>query len=550
MEQNQPDIYLVDYLNIVKRYKKLIAVFFFVTVTVVTIGSFLMRPVYRATVTLLVDLESPNVLTTSDSVAMGTINYYAYKEYLQSQKEIITSRSIAKEVFNEFGLDQNKEYRNSGDPIKKFLNNVNVEAIRDTRLLNLYIDNKDPKLAAEIANRWAAIYVARNLAYITKSEIINLHKNEYLKLQTKLSEYSKVYKDKHPKMIRLKEEIAQMADMIKEEQEKAAGAMLSSSGRELDASSSMLSGLKANNITIQDPAEPPRAPIKPKKRINILIAMFVGLFGGLGLAFFFEYLDDTVKDLEDMERFVKWPFLGFVPDIDSTGKATEIEKDLFVHTMPRDPISESYRTVRTSVFFSSTEEHPLKSIAFSSPGPQEGKTTTLCNLAITIAQNRHRVLIVDADMRKPRLHNVFKKNNEAGLSNFLANQAEFEGLVQTTEIDNIYLISGGPHPPNPSELLSSNKIKEFIEKAKEKFDFVLFDTPPIAVVTDAVIISKAVDGTIMVLQSGRTSRRILPRIHQILKEAQARVVGALLNKVVLAHSGSYHYYGYYYGNKK
>lgn len=541
MKEYEPEVHISDYLRIIKSRKSIIITFFFVTVFTVTLGSFLTKPVYRATATLLIDLESPNVLTTTGSVALGNINYYAYKEYFQSQTEIIKSRSIAKEVFKEFKLGQSKDYLNAKDPLKGFLNTIKAEPVRDTRLLLLNVDNKDPELATGLANRIAEVYIERNLFYITKSEVINLLKNEYLKLQTKLSEYSKIYKHKHPKMIRLKQEIEQMTAIIKSKS--------SSSALSPDTSGSVLSGLKANNISIQDRAVVPHIPIKPKKRLNILLAMLMGLFGGIGLVFFFEYLDDTVKGIEDIERLVKWPFLGNVPEINSGSKTTELEKDLFVHTKPKDPIAETYRTIRTSVLFSSTEEHPLKSIIITSPGPQEGKTTTLCNLGITMAQCQNRVLLVDADMRKPRLHEIFKDKNEIGLSNFLSGQADFSGLVQKTKIDNLFLVSGGPHPPNPSELLTSHKMKEFITYAKAKFDFILFDTPPVAVLTDAAILSQAVDGTIIVLESGRTVRKVLPRISQVFTDARARIIGVLLNRISIAHS-SYHYYSYYYGKTK
>ncbi len=551
MQQPESELHLTDYLRIIKTRKIVIIIFFFVTVLVVTVGTFLTKPVYRATATLLIDLESPNVLTTTDSVALGSTNYYAYKEYFQSQTEIIKSRSIARQVFKDLNLGQSEDYLGAKDPIGAFLKTIEAEPVRDTRLLLLHVDNKDPELATTIANRIAEVYVERNLFYITKSEVMNLLKNEYLKLQAKLSEYSKVYKDKHPKMIRLKQEISQMATRIKEEKERSVGYDLArpSSSVLNDSSGSVLAGLKANNISIQDRAEVPHVPIKPKKRLNILLAMVVGLFGGTGLAFFFEYLDDTVKGIEDIERLAKWPFLGNVPEIDTRGKITELEKDLFTHIKPKDPIAEAYRTIRTSVLFSSTEEHPLKTIVISSPGPQEGKTTTLCNLGITMAQGQKRVLLVDADMRKPRLHEIFKKKNNVGLSNFLSGQAEFSRLAQKTEIDNLSLVSGGPHPPNPSELLSSHKVKEFMELAKLEFDFILFDSPPMAVVTDAVILSRAADGAILVLESGRTARRVLPRISQLLKDARIRIIGVLLNRISIERS-SYHYYSYYYGKAK
>ncbi|MEA3305467.1 MAG: polysaccharide biosynthesis tyrosine autokinase [Candidatus Omnitrophota bacterium] len=544
MQEYQPDINFSDYWRVIKSRKGVVITFFFTTVFIVTAGSFLMKPVYRAAVSLLINMESPQVLTTTGSVALGRSDYYAYKEYLQSQREIIKSRSIARQVFEEFELGKSKAYIEAKDPIEGFLKTIKVEPVRDTRLLLLNVDNKDPELAANIANRIAEIYVDRNLSYITKSEVMNLLKNEYLKLQTKLSEHSKVYKDKHPKMIRLRQEIVQMAAKIKEEKERAIGY----DAARVSSSNSVLAGLKANNITIQDRAETPVTPIKPKKRLNILLAMIVGLFGGIGLAFFFEYLDDTVKGIEDIRMLVDWPFLGNIPKI-TDKKMSEPERDLFVKIKPKDPVSEAYRSIRTSVLFSSTEEHPLKSIVITSPGPREGKTITLCNLGIAMANSQKKVLLVDGDMRKPRLHEVFNKKNEAGLSNFLSGQAEFTDLIRETGIDNLSFVSGGHHAPNPSELLTSHKMREFIDNAKEKFDFILFDTPPVAVVTDAVILSQTADGTIIVIESGKTNKKVLSRINQVLNNAQARIIGALLNKISANHS-SYHYYSYYYGKIK
>lgn len=544
MDSPQESIDLNYYWRVLKNRKKIIIIFFFTTVFIVTLGSFLMKPVYRATVSLLIDVENPKVLTTTGNVALGASDYYAYKEYFQSQKEIIQSRNIAREVFDEFGLSGTKKYIKSKDPIADFLKTITVEPVRDTRLLKLNVDNKDPRLAADIANRIAEIYVVRNLSYISKSEVINLLKNEHLKLQTKLSEYSKIYKDKHPQMIRLKREMEQMEERMRQE----AGYDVTkpfSLGMRPETSGLTIAGLSANNISIQDRAEAPKVPLKPKKRLNILLAVIFGLLGGIGLAFFFEYLDDTVKGLEDIERLA-WPYLGGVPKIDGKRRMSEAQKDLLAHIQPKDPITEAYRSIRTSILFSSTEEHHLRSMLVTSPGPQEGKTTTICNLAITMAQSKKKVLLVDADMRKPRLHEIFNKENETGLSNFLSEQAKFKQVIQQTEIEGLFLVSGGPHPPNPSELLSSHKVTEFINEAKDEFEFILFDTPPIAVVTDASVLARAVDGVILVLESEKTSKRALPRVNQLLKETRARLTGVLFNKVDISHGG-YHYYRYYYG---
>jgi capsular exopolysaccharide synthesis family protein len=166
-----------------------------------------------------------------------------------------------------------------------------------------------------------------------------------------------------------------------------------------------------------------------------------------------------------------------------------------------------------------------------------------------MAQSNKKVLLVDADMRKPRLHEIFKKPNEKGLSNYLSEQAGFKELTHKTDIENLYLVTGGPYPPNPSELLSSHKMSEFIETAKKEYDMIFFDTPPIAVVTDASILSRASNGVILVLQSGKTSRKVLPHVNQLLKDARARLIGVMFNRVDISHGG-YHYYSYYYGKAK
>jgi capsular exopolysaccharide synthesis family protein len=183
----------------------------------------------------------------------------------------------------------------------------------------------------------------------------------------------------------------------------------------------------------------------------------------------------------------------------------------------------------------------------TSPGPQEGKTLTLCNLAIAMAQNNKSVLIVDADMRKPRLHEVFGIDNSKGLSSFLSGQASFDDVTRKVNISNINLITGGIMPPNPSELLASHKLVDLIDKAKAKFDCVFIDSPPVGMLTDAVLASRAADGTIVTIESGKTSKRALGRIYQMIGQTHMHVVGVVLNK--MPHTPGNGYYSYYYGNK-
>lgn len=549
----QADNGLIESVGVMRRRKGVIILFFLTCVSLVSVGSFVMKPVYSADVTILVDTESPNVLTTSGIVSLESQQYYSYKEYYQSQMEIITSMSIVKKAFDEFSLISQEPYKTAKEPLKEFLKTIKAEPIRDTRLIKLTVENDNPELAAKIANRIADIYVKRNLYYISRDELTNLLKNEYLKLETKLSEFNKIYKEKHPQMIRLKQEMEDMASRIESVKKSRFDSDFLSDIAADTKEEYALEGFKANNISVQDLAETPVVPVRPKKLLNISISVVAGLLGGIMLAFLFEYLDDTIKRPEDIENITKKPLLGSVPDMKKiSGNMKEYERDILVHNKPKDPVSETYRLIRTNLlFWTAKDGAPLKRIVITSPGPQEGKTITLCNLGITMAHNNRKVLLVDADMRRPRLHNVFKIKNDKGLSNFLAGQESLEDLLRNTGVDNLFMISGGDMPPNPSELLSGPKFKEFLRITGEKFDVVLFDSPPVAVVTDAIVLAEVVDGVIVVIQSGKTSKRVLPRIYGLFENAGIKIIGTILNKVPIVSTDPYHYYySRYYGHMR
>ncbi|MCA9404224.1 MAG: polysaccharide biosynthesis tyrosine autokinase [Candidatus Omnitrophica bacterium] len=576
-EDPEEEIHLSDYWRIIRRHKWKVVTVFLVIVTAVTVKTVLTTPIYRASATLFVDQESSNVVTVSEnSVGLGGGGYANYKEYFQSQKAIITSRSLLEPIFRDFRLgadprfdtvvqpadqfswaDQLRElivtltgvsletgpkYPVHSDPVDKFRQSVSVEEVSGTRLLRLSVENKDPVLAAEIANRIAQDFVERNLAYISKSEILDLHKNEYIKLKAQLDELSKVYKHKHPKILRAQEKLEQITRRIKQERDE------NLPGQQPVISASDLAGLKANNISVQDWAQASFVPVRPNKRKNVMLAVVIGLMAGAGLAFLLEYLDNTVKGYEDVERQVEWPFLGYVPMV-----RHERQLDFLMQDKPKSAVSEAYRTIRTGLLFSATEEYPLQTILLTSPGQKEGKSTTVCNLAIAMAQNNKKVLLVDADMRKPRLHHDFDTDNRVGISSYLSGQETFDKCVRSTRVENLSFMACGPYPPNPSELLASGRMKDFMDQARRQFDYIFFDTPPVMMVTDAVILSRFVDGTVLIMESGRTSRKVVPRLKQILKNAKTRVVGLVINKIK-AQSGEYsyqyNYYSRYYGQEE
>jgi capsular exopolysaccharide synthesis family protein len=534
------ELHLKDYLQVIGRRRGNALLFFITVMFFVTIGTILTTPTFQASVKILIDLESPNVLTTSGNVSLQNPDYYAYKEYFQTQKEVLASRTILQRVFDEFAISKTPDYSKESEPLEKFMRTVKVEPVRDTRLVILSVSNKDPGLAAKIANRIAEIYVKQNLYYTTKEELTNLLKNEYLKLEAQLSDNAKIYKEKHPKMIRLRQEMNDMRSKL-ENLKNSTISYDAETEKLQDKYSHALTGFKANNVRILDPAEAPKKPIKPKKKINFALGFFLGIMGGIALVFFVEYLDDSLQGIIDLKKLVKWPFLGSIPDIKRWGKNNRC---IIASEKRTDPVTEAYRSVRSSLVYSTPKDSPLKTFVVTSPGPQEGKTTTLCNLGIVFAQSGKQVLLVDADMRKPRLFKVFDRKLNAGFSNFLTGEKMLDDVIQKTDIANLFLVTSGPVHPDASELLSSEKMKEFLTQAKEKFDYVIFDSPPVPVVTDAIIISNLVEGVAIVVQKGVTSRRTLRQVSQLLSDAKINVLGAILNKSPV--SAAYGRYSYYY----
>lgn len=215
--------------------------------------------------------------------------------------------------------------------------------------------------------------------------------------------------------------------------------------------------------------------------------------------------------------------------------------DIITHTNPKSPISEAYRTLRTNLQFSNIDGS-LKIVSITSPGPSEGKTTTLCNVAETYAQSGKRTLVIDADLRKPRVHKTFKLSNAVGLTNVLTGQAKLEDVLQNTGSD-IKVLTSGPIPPNPSELLESKAMKQLLEMLRDHFDVILIDTPPVGVVTDGAIVAGMVDGTILAVASHQTQIEAAKRAKQLLGQVNARIVGVVMTMMPVSKKG---YYGYQY----
>lgn len=331
------------------------------------------------------------------------------------------------------------------------------------------------------------------------------------------------------------------------------------------------------DVRIIDPAIPPKSPIGPNRRLDIILGMLLGLGIGVALTFVVNAMDNTIRTVEDAEK-IGLTSLGLIPTIKekeaeikalqtrfhlngSTNgtleavQAKQMASRLVTHFAPKSPVSEAYRTFRTNIQYSRLDSN-LKTLLVTSPGPGEGKSTTVANLAITMAQMGSRVLLVDADLRRPVLHSIFGVDRHNGLTNVLVGRSLVEEVVQSTEIENLSLMPCGTLPPNPSELLGSNAMRQLIADLKERYDMVLFDSPPVIAVTDAAVLGSRLDGLILVLKSAQTDRHAAFRAQELLKGVKTPVLGALLNGVRMESLyGSYYYYYHYYyygrdGDKK
>ena len=499
-------------------------------------------------------------------------------EQLNTQKENVEGSEIALQKF--------KEQQN----IVSLEEKQNIVVQRLSQLNSLVTSAKTERIAIE--TRYKELKkladqpeMIESLPSILSNAMIQQLKTDYVALQRKYSELSKKYGTKHPKMIEVGSQIALMKKKIGLEVKKNVNSLMTEykvaqskentlmealekqkkEALELnrkaidygilqrDAESNrqmynilinklkevdLSSDLKSTNIRIIDPAQVPGNPIGPNKGFNILFAAFVGFGLGVVFAFFLEYIDTSMKTPEDIKR-IQVPYMGFIPTFHRNGYS-----ELIVQEDPKSLISESYRTLRTGILFSGSKPSP-QFIQITSAGPQEGKTITTANVATVMAQSGSRVLIVDCDMRKPRIHEIFGLPNARGLSDLLVDGEEWASFIKNTKIPNLDLLSCGTIPANPSELLSSKRMQRLLTLLGDKYDRIIMDSPPVLAVTDSILLSRLVEGIILVVGAGASSKNGVSRAVELLKEVNSRIVGAVLNNLNVEKE-RYYYSRYYY----
>ncbi len=318
--------------------------------------------------------------------------------------------------------------------------------------------------------------------------------------------------------------------------------------REKEASLTRM--LKVNNVRRHEAAREPERPVRPRVALNMLVALILGLLGGVGLAFLVDYLDNTVKTQQQVEHLLGLPFLGVVPSIHGENRKQTmevVERDHYMIQNPRSSVAECCRTIRTNLLFMSPEKE-LKLLLITSGGPREGKSTVVVALATTMAQAGSRVVVVDSDMRRPRLHKSFNLPNEKGLSTAILGDSRLDQAILHTAVPGVDLLPCGPIPPNPAELLHTDSFRGVLRDLSASYDRVIFDSPPVGAVTDATVLGSMVDGVIMVVKAGATPWPAAQQVKRRLTDVNARLLGVVLNDVDLdaRRAGAYYQQYYYY----
>jgi non-specific protein-tyrosine kinase len=411
---------------------------------------------------------------------------------------------------------------------------VTVTLVRNTQLMRIAVQDTDPHRAAATADELARQLILQSPSDPQREEQAyrEFAREQVSDLQRELVELSQA--------LQVAKDSANQEDMRRLQEE------LSLRRTNLNGFLYYLQGSSVNSLRVVEPAVLPLAPIKPKVQQNTALAAIVGLMLAAGAAFLVEYLDDSIRSPRDVEELLEMPALGVVADIPTNGHSPEsiAMQDLV------SPFTEAFRVLRMNLRYSLSSDVASHVFLVTSPGPGQGKSTIVTNLGAVSAQFGQKTVLVDADMRRPRLHKILGCPNVHGLSSLLVGEvANVQDVMQATSLENLYVVPCGPKPPNPAELLASPRMEQVIQELSALADVVVVDSPPILAVADAAVLSRLCAGTLLVLQAGRTGMMEATQAVENLRKVGSKVLGGVLNRVKRSRQFGYGYgynYGYYY----
>lgn len=521
---------LKHYFSLIWRWAWLIILGILITAVVAFFVSKNTTPIYQSTSRLLID-QAPGAGSGNDYTQI-----LVEERLAQTYVELLKTEPILNKTIEQLGLESNL----SASQLKS---KISVSAPQETQIINISVQDIDSERAALIANTLGQVFIIenQNRESLRYADPIN---NWEDRLQVIGDEIEGIEIEINA-LNSLGEEISaeEQATLSRFETNlNEAQIRYTEIFNALNALQIEQAKETSNLIQIEE-AKANDNPISPRTMTNVLLAAAVGGMIAVGIIFLIEYLDDTVKTPEQVLDDTDLTTLGAIAII----KQSDENQGLITQTAPRDPISEAYRVIRTNLDFSSVDEE-LTSFLVSSASPSEGKSTTAANIAVVIAQTGKKVVLIDADLRRPVQHKKFNLSNNMGLTtSILDNQTPVLTHLQETKVNNLQLLTSGPIPPNPAELLNSQRMTDVINELKNAVDVIIFDTPPVLTVADASIIGPKVNGALLVLHTGKTRRDALVNAVERLSKTGTHIFGVVLNKVKLDRSG-YGYYYYYYSS--
>ncbi len=523
---NEEEVDLRQYVDIIRRRLWLIVLSTVLSAIAAFVVSLNMTPIYQASTMLRVS-SPPNPRGITDIGALQTGQRLA-----ETYAQLLSKDPVLDGVINNLGLDMTA---------KELQGAVKVRAVRSTDLIEITVENADPVKAQRIANEIPKIFSQQD-QLLRSSQYSQIKANlteEMNQLEEKIRNLQKTIAEKKTSETADKDTALIILESELEQARSDYSTLLQTYGNiqlaEVQSSGSV--------ITVV-PAKVPDKPVRPRPKLNTLLAAVVGAMLAVGMAFLVEYLDDTLKTPDDVQASLGVATLTLVPERPKGRSARE--DHLTVAPDSRSPFSEAYRVLRANIRFISVDE-PVRSLVVTSASPNEGKSTVVANLGIVMAQAGQRVIILEGDLRRPALHKVFRLAGQRGLTNALVDRSTSLGdLLQETGIDNLRVLAGGPLPPNPSELLESQRMARLVNQLKDEADVLLLDSPPVMVSADASILADMADGTLLVVDSKSTRREVAEQAILALNRGRVRVLGVVLNNVALTRRS--YYYSYYYSD--
>ena len=508
---------LADYIRPLRKWWWLIVA----ATLVATVSSYLatrqQAPIYRTRTTLMVGtaIENPNPNGNEFWLTQQLANTYA---------DIVQRDNVRNAVMQRLNLTWLPAYT--------------AKVVPNTQLIELSVTDTDPQRAQLVAQ-----LLSEELIGISPTGPGGDDQQRQQFISQQLDDLEVKIQETEDEISRKQSELANMfsARQIADTQSQIAG--LQNKKLTLQANySSLLSSTQRgalNSVNIIESAALPITPVGPNKGATILLAAAIGLLLAAGAAYLLEYLDDTLKNPDDVQKALGQTTLGAVPRMADGATAGS---ELAILSNSQSIATEAYRVLRTNLQFSAID-HPLRTLLITSPAPGEGKSLTAANLAAALAQAGRKVIIADADLHKPRVHRVFRIRNSVGLTTaLLDDHPDLDELIQEGPVPNLWVLTSGPLPPNPAELLGSARARELIAQLLERADVLVFDSPPIVALADAAILSTQTDGVLLVLDAASTRRDVARRAVEALRRVNARVLGVVLNRMPIKGEGYYYYY--------